>query len=269
MLVKNRLVLIVLTIYFSVCGLNTAIHSACDSWDDCNRRIGNTDRANGVRCEIDEDNDEGDCYKQVGGFPHVENFLPNPCSFWEQDADCPKASDGSDQGGDDSSPGDQDPIDDSSSEDPSPTTGYTNALDTIQTEVSTEPERDSEENTDSPDNTLGIGPLPPEPIPQLVRTTSQNQYIPEPVEEPVAEENIPEPEPEPEEPRINPNAPDENTAKAEDIFITEIMVDTLGDTHPQWIELTNYSDNEVNLKGWKLRVHNKLDDDAYPKYKAV
>jgi len=64
-------------------------------------------------------------------------------------------------------------------------------------------------------------------------------------------------------------APDEDTAKPEDIFITEIMVDTLDDTLPQWIELTNYSTKEVNLKGWRMKIVNKFDESAYSKSKEV
>ncbi len=65
----------------------------------------------------------------------------------------------------------------------------------------------------------------------------------------------PEPEPTP--------APVVPVAEAEDIMITEIMVDTGGGRLPQWIELTNVSGAEVSLAGWSLMISNaKADTDA-------
>ena len=60
----------------------------------------------------------------------------------------------------------------------------------------------------------------------------------------------PEPEPTP--------AP---VAAADDIMITEIMVDTGDGRLPQWIELTNVSGAEVSLAGWSLMITNS-DADA-------
>ena len=65
----------------------------------------------------------------------------------------------------------------------------------------------------------------------------------------------PEPEPAP--------APVVPVAMADDIKITEIMVDTGGGRLPQWIELTNVSGAEVSLAGWSLEIENsRADADA-------
>ena len=45
-------------------------------------------------------------------------------------------------------------------------------------------------------------------------------------------------------------------AEADDIVITEIMVDTGGGRLPQWIELANISGAEVSLAGWTLMITN-------------
>ena len=50
-------------------------------------------------------------------------------------------------------------------------------------------------------------------------------------------------------------------AKAADIVITEIMVDTGGGRLPQWIELSNISGAEKRLAGWSLMITNS-DADA-------
>ena len=50
-------------------------------------------------------------------------------------------------------------------------------------------------------------------------------------------------------------------AKAADIAITEIMVDTGDGRLPQWIELTNMSGAEVSLAGWSIDIKNS-DADA-------
>ena len=49
-------------------------------------------------------------------------------------------------------------------------------------------------------------------------------------------------------------------AEAEDIMITEIMVDTGDGRLPQWIELSNVSGAAVSLSGWSLVVVNAADD---------
>ena len=45
-------------------------------------------------------------------------------------------------------------------------------------------------------------------------------------------------------------------AKAADIRITEIMVDSRGDSFPQWIEIANVSGETVNLNGWTANIAN-------------
>ena len=49
-------------------------------------------------------------------------------------------------------------------------------------------------------------------------------------------------------------------AEADDIMITEIMVDTGDGRLPQWIELTNVSGAEVSLAGWSLMISNAEAD---------
>ena len=71
-----------------------------------------------------------------------------------------------------------------------------------------------------------------------------------PVSYPVA----PTPTPEPEPAAVVP------VAEADDIMITEIMVDTGNSRLPQWIELTNVSGAEVSLAGWSLQITNSGDD---------
>ena len=65
------------------------------------------------------------------------------------------------------------------------------------------------------------------------------------------------PTPEPE-PVATPPTP---VAEADDIKITEIMVDTGSGRLPQWIELTNVSGAEVSLAGWSVEIMN-ADADA-------
>ena len=50
-------------------------------------------------------------------------------------------------------------------------------------------------------------------------------------------------------------------AEADDIMITEIMVDTGDGRLPQWIELGNVSGAEVSLAGWSIEITNS-DADA-------
>ena len=51
-----------------------------------------------------------------------------------------------------------------------------------------------------------------------------------------------------------------DVATAQDIDITEIMVDTGNGRLPQWIELTNVSEKEVRLKGWSVEIENTAAD---------
>ena len=51
-------------------------------------------------------------------------------------------------------------------------------------------------------------------------------------------------------------------AEADDIAITEIMVDTSDGRLPQWIELTNISGEEKRLAGWSLIIMNTAADSA-------
>ena len=63
---------------------------------------------------------------------------------------------------------------------------------------------------------------------------------------------VPAPEPTP--------APVVPVAEADDIMITEIMVDTGAGRLPQWIELNNVSGAEVSLAGWSLEIENAAAD---------
>ena len=55
--------------------------------------------------------------------------------------------------------------------------------------------------------------------------------------------------------------PPASVATADDIMITEIMVDTGRGRLPQWIELTNVSGADVSLTGWSLEITNDAADD--------
>ena len=68
-----------------------------------------------------------------------------------------------------------------------------------------------------------------------------------------------EPEVEEEEEVVTP--PETPSAEADDIKITEIMVDTSSGRLPQWIELANVSGAEKSLDGWSLEITNHSDDD--------
>ena len=60
-------------------------------------------------------------------------------------------------------------------------------------------------------------------------------------------------------PVVSPNP----VAAADDIAISEIMVDTGNGRLPQWIELTNVSGKAVSLAGWSVLISNsKADDDV-------
>ena len=48
-------------------------------------------------------------------------------------------------------------------------------------------------------------------------------------------------------------------AKATDIKITEIMVDTSSGLFPQWIELTSEATGKVSLNGWEMVIDNAID----------
>ena len=52
------------------------------------------------------------------------------------------------------------------------------------------------------------------------------------------------------------------TAGADDISITEIMVDTADGRLPQWIELTSSAAMKVSLAGWKMVIDNAIDADV-------
>ena len=72
-----------------------------------------------------------------------------------------------------------------------------------------------------------------------------------PGREPVSYPTTPAPEPDP-----------TPVAEADDIAITEIMVDTSDGRLPQWIELTNVSGEEKSLAGWSLIIMNAAADSA-------
>ena len=72
-----------------------------------------------------------------------------------------------------------------------------------------------------------------------------------PGREPVSYPTTPDPEPDP-----------TPVAEADDIAITEIMVDTSEGRLPQWIELTNISGEEKSLAGWSLIIMNTAADSA-------
>ncbi|MCY3723586.1 MAG: lamin tail domain-containing protein, partial [Candidatus Poribacteria bacterium] len=59
------------------------------------------------------------------------------------------------------------------------------------------------------------------------------------------------------EPVVTPPTP---VADADDIVITEIMVDTGNGKLPQWIELNNVSGAEVSLAGWSVKIENDPAD---------
>ena len=51
-------------------------------------------------------------------------------------------------------------------------------------------------------------------------------------------------------------------AEADDIMITEIMVNTNSGRLPQWIELTSVATGEVSLEGWEMVIDNAIDADV-------
>ena len=55
-------------------------------------------------------------------------------------------------------------------------------------------------------------------------------------------------------------APTVAVATADDIMITEIMVDTGGSRLPQWIEISNVSGKAVGLAGWSVMISNSAAD---------
>ncbi|MDE0688336.1 MAG: lamin tail domain-containing protein [Candidatus Poribacteria bacterium] len=241
MLLKNRLVLIVLTVASSVCVLNTATHSACDSFDECERG-----RAQGWICVYDNNNREGQCYKAIP--PHARS--------------CEERRDGSEWHYDEqrcyTPSGRTGPLAPPPPSVPSTPTPPSNPQNPV-----SNPQNPPSDALSSPEaNTLAT----------VLRETIDRILLEDAIEPNGApdQQGISE-KPQSNQPLTeNPElAPDEDTAKPEDIFITEIMVDTLGDTLPQWIELTNYSTKEVNLKGWRMRIVNKFDDSAYPKVKEI
>ena len=83
----------------------------------------------------------------------------------------------------------------------------------------------------------------------------EGQRIGSPGRAPIAYPTAPTPEPKPEPAVVVP------PAMADDIKITEIMVDTGDDRLPQWIELANVSGAEKSLKDWSVQITNSGDDD--------
>ena len=61
---------------------------------------------------------------------------------------------------------------------------------------------------------------------------------------------------------VPPARPETPVAKAGDIKITEIMVDTSSDRFPQWIELTYTGTGKVSLKGWSMVIDNAIDGNV-------
>ena len=60
-----------------------------------------------------------------------------------------------------------------------------------------------------------------------------------------------------------------DAAMADDIKITEIMVDTDNGRLPQWIELTSVATGEVSLDGWGMVIDNALDADVLGEGAAI
>ena len=69
------------------------------------------------------------------------------------------------------------------------------------------------------------------------------------------------PPPTPPPPAVPP-PPGTPIAGADDIDITEIMVDTSSDRFPQWIELTHVGTGKVSLNGWKMVIDNAIDGEV-------
>ena len=84
--------------------------------------------------------------------------------------------------------------------------------------------------------------------------TKEGTRIGTPGATPAAYPVAPTPEPEPEPAPVVP------VAEADDIMITEIMVDTSNGRLPQWIELTNISGAEKSLAGWSVQISNSGAD---------
>ena len=84
--------------------------------------------------------------------------------------------------------------------------------------------------------------------------TKEGTRIGTPGATPAAYPVAPTPAPEPEAAPVVP------VAMADDIVITEIMVDTGSGRLPQWIELTNVSGAEKSLAGWSVEIENASAD---------
>ena len=69
------------------------------------------------------------------------------------------------------------------------------------------------------------------------------------------------PPPTPAAPAATP-APSTPIAGADDIMITEIMVDTSSDRFPQWIEITHVGIGKASLNGWTMVVDNAIDGEV-------
>lgn len=242
MLEKNKFGLIVLTLAFSVCVLNTATHAACDTFDQCEDR-----RASNWICVRDFNNPSRNiCYKAIPNRRDARECEERKDgSEWHyDDQECyrPRTTPGSPNLG----PLPQPPA-------PTPRIPPSNTSSPV-----SDPQTPASDALSSPEaNTLAT----------VLRETIDRILV----EDAIEPDGAPEGNTDPSEVETENIAitPDEDTAKPEDIFITEIMVDTLGDTLPQWIELTNYSTKEVNLKGWRMKIVNKFDENAYSKSKEV
>ena len=85
---------------------------------------------------------------------------------------------------------------------------------------------------------------------------SPGVHIGSPGAMPVTFPEPPAPAPEPEPAAVIP------PAEADDIMITEIMVNTNSGRLPQWIELTSVATGEVSLEGWEMVIDNAIDADV-------
>ena len=65
--------------------------------------------------------------------------------------------------------------------------------------------------------------------------------------------------PEAVQPPDTPTPPQTPRAVADDIDITEIMVDTGSGRFPQWIELTSSAAGKVTLDDWSMVIDNAID----------
>lgn len=255
-------------IAFSVCVLNIATHSACDSRAECEA----TAHRDWV-CVHDLNNNEGHCYKAIpnysaarqcekkgnrwqwhydGGYCHRPGVVHQPSAV-----PAPQTPAGV------SGP--------SSPEVQTPATVFEGTVNNILSEDATEPDGDSGEDTDSRENTLGIDPLSPDAI-----TSAENQeaeIVPTVAETEVTTDTdatapeVPDTSiliPTPTTRQIYIEVPDTSISipTTGQIYISEIMFARgVHGTLPQWIEISNGSRTEqVNLSGWTITVQNTTTD---------